>query len=358
MTLPFLQLRGSPYEQGRQHGAALREQIDHNLALYFARFAGEVRLGRDEVLDRATRYLAAIEIDCPEYYGGIRGIADGSGHRLQELAMLNVRYEILYYQFGANAMADGCTAFAVAPDVSANGHLLIGQNWDWIPGVQGALLHTSEPDGLQTLSFTEAGIFGGKIGLNSAGVGLAVNGLTTNGDDWSRLNAPFHARCYAILRARDFAQAIAAVTDAPRACTSNFMIAQAPNRIANVEAAPARARVIAADGGCLVHTNHLLDPAALDAAEPPSDLRPGSCRRFERMNTLIENHPIHLDDLQAALRDHDGQASSICRHVDPQRGPAEQYVTVISAIMDLEAQTLSISDGPPCANAYQLHQLS
>ncbi len=53
-------------------------------------------------------------------------------------------------------------------------------------------------DGLRTLSFTEAGIFGGKIGLNSAGLGLTVNGLTTTDDDWSRLSKPFHVRCYEI----------------------------------------------------------------------------------------------------------------------------------------------------------------
>ena len=36
-----------------------------------------------------------------------------------------------------------------------------------------------------TLAFTEAGIFGGKIGLNSAGLGLAINGITTVDDDWA-----------------------------------------------------------------------------------------------------------------------------------------------------------------------------
>jgi isopenicillin-N N-acyltransferase-like protein len=255
-------------------------------------------------------------------------------------------------------LADGCTAFAVAPDASANGHLLIGQNWDWIPGVQGALLHTQEPDGLQTLSFTEAGIFGGKIGLNSAGVGLAVNGLTTTSDDWSRLSAPFHARCTAILRAHDFDQALDAITGAPRACTSNFLLAQAPGRIADVEAVPDRARVLSAENGCLVHTNHLLDPTALGVAEPPSDLRPGSCQRFERMSALLEQQrQLAIGDLQAALRDHHGQPCSICRHADPGRGPAEQYVTVVSAIMDLAERTLYISDGPPCSNNYQIHRL-
>jgi isopenicillin-N N-acyltransferase like protein len=353
MSLPLLRLRGSPYEQGRQQGEALRERIAHNVALYFARFAGEVRLDRREVLARAERYLAAIEAHSPAYYTGMRGVADGCGRDRVELAALNVRYEILYYQFGANAMADGCTAIAVTPEV-ADGRLLIGQNWDWIPGVQGALLHTVESDGLETLSFTEAGIFGGKIGLNSAGLGLAVNGITTTDDDWSRLSAPFHVRCYEILRAYDLDAAIRVVADAPRACSTNFIIAQAPGRAVNIEAVPDRVRTIAPDGGCLVHTNHLLDPDALGVAEPPSELRPGSCQRLARMKELLHaTRPVTLEGLQDALRDHDGYPFSICRHADTRKPPTEQYTTVLSALMDLEARAMYISDGPPCERGYQ-----
>jgi isopenicillin-N N-acyltransferase like protein len=357
MSLPVLHLRGSPYEQGRQHGEALRERIAHNVALYFARFAGEVLLDRREVLARGARYLAAIEAHSPDYYAGMRGVADGCGRDLVELAALNVRYEILYYQFGANAMADGCTAFAVTPE-AADGRLLIGQNWDWIPGVQGALLHTVEPDGLETLSFTEAGICGGKIGLNSAGLGLAVNGMTTTNDDWSRLSAPFHVRCYAILRARDIEAAIHVVADEPRACSTNFVIAQAPDRVVNIEAVPDRVYAITPDSGCLAHTNHLLDPDALGVAEPPSDLRPGSCHRLARMCALLgAMRPATLEELQSALRDHEGHPFSICRHADTRKPPSEHYITITSVVMDVQARTLYISDGPPCERDYQRIEL-
>ena len=71
-------------------------------------------------------------------------MAAGSGHDLLDLLVLNLRYELLYYQYGVCAIggADGCTAFAVLPAASANGHLLLGQNWDWIPEVKGAVLFT------------------------------------------------------------------------------------------------------------------------------------------------------------------------------------------------------------------------
>ena len=157
------------------------------------------------------------------YFLALRGVADGSGVPLQDIVVLNMRYELLYFQYGVNALVDGCTSFAVLPRATHTGHLLLGQNWDWIPEVRGAVLHTRDDDGLETLSFTEAGIVGGKIGLNSVGLGLAINGLYTTADDWSRLKTPFHVRCYDILRSRTLEQAMSVVTDTPRACSTNFL---------------------------------------------------------------------------------------------------------------------------------------
>ncbi len=361
MSLPILHLSGTPYEQGQRHGEALRDRIDHNLALYFERFEQQGKLPRAEVLVRAAAYLKQIELHNADYFAGLRGIAAGSGADLAALAALNVRYEILYYQMGVNAMAraganvmaDGCTSFAVARTASANGHLLMGQNWDWIPQVRGALLHTVDPDGMETIAFTEAGIVGAKIGLNVAGVGLAVNGITSTDDDWSRLSKPFHVRCYEILRSRDFDAAVQVVTGAGRACSTNFVIAQAPDRMVDIEAAPEKLRLIEGDGGCLVHTNHFLDAAGLGVVEPPNERRPYSCARQDRMQALLRAGPIGVAELQGHLRDHRGHPYSICRHADPTGAPEQQFVTVTSVVMDLDARELYVTDGPPCEDAYQ-----
>lgn len=360
MTLPLLQLDGGPYDQGRRHGAALRGPIAHNLAVYFRRFAEEAGLPRAEVLARAACYARAIEAGNPAYFAGMRGIAEGGGFDLGEIVALNVRYEILYYQFGvlATGGVDGCTAFAVLPAASADGHLLLGENWDWIPDVRGAVVRTVEPDGLATLSFTEAGIFGGKIGLNAAGLGLAINGLTTAADDWSRLGTPFHVRCYEILRSRDLDAATAGLAGAGRAYSANFLIAQAPDRAIDIEAAPDGACRLRPEGGWLVHTNHFLDPDALGVVEPPIEDNPHSYRRLERLQALLAGAgPLTVGALQGFLRDHEGWPYSICHHPDPAERPEERYATVASVVMDLHDRTLQVSDGPPCENGYQRFSL-
>jgi len=357
VTLPVLHLDGTAYDQGLQHGRALGEQIAANLDVYFDRFLTEGQLPRDEARSRAQQYQDVFAGH--PYWDGMRGVADGSGQDLTDILVLNMRYELLYFQYGFCAMVDGCTSFAVLPEASQNRHLLLGQNWDWIPQVKGAVVHTIETDGLETLSFTEAGIVGGKIGLNSAGLGLAINGLLSTVDDWSRLEPPFHMRCFEILRSRSFNAARGTITSRPRACSTNFLLAQPPDRILDIEAAPDTLRELPARNGYAVHTNHFLEPERLHIAEPPSERRPHSYHRQARMQAVLEARlPVAIADLEAALRDHDDHPDGICRHENDADPPEEQYITVTSVIMDLDERSLRLTDGPPCEHLYEGYSLS
>ncbi|MDX1689318.1 MAG: hypothetical protein R3248_15150, partial [Candidatus Promineifilaceae bacterium] len=104
MTLPVLHLSGTPYEQGLQHGRQLQNRIAHNLDVYFDRFLREGGVSREEVLARARRYATAIAVQNGAYHEGMQGIAAGSGAAFEEIVALNVRYEILYYQYAVNAL--------------------------------------------------------------------------------------------------------------------------------------------------------------------------------------------------------------------------------------------------------------
>jgi isopenicillin-N N-acyltransferase like protein len=363
MTLPFLQVTGSPYEQGLVQGMALRDRVLHNRDVYFDRFLQEGGVARDEVLRRAALYREVIAAQNPAYLEGMQGIAAGSGLAELEVVALNVRYEILYDAFVVRTQelygADGCTAFALAPESTAAGHLLLGQNWDWIPEVKGAVVHTVANGQPETLAFTEAGIFGGKIGLNSAGLGLVINGITTTDDDWARLLKPFHVRCYEILQQTTMDAAQAVISGSERACSGNFLIATASGEAVNVEAAPAVLNYLGWQEGCIVHANHFVDPQAVGVVEPPDPVyRAYSCRRHERLEErLRDSLPATVAGVQKALRDHSTAPRTICRHEDLTLPVDEQYRTVTSVIMDLEARRMWISDGPPCRNAYQQHTL-
>ena len=356
MSLPIVRLKGTPFEQGLMHGEALKGAIQYNLSLYFKRFQEELHLPSVEVLASAQAYEGAIRQRSPDYYNTMKGVAAGSSTDLAEIIALNIRYELFYYAYG---VADGCTSFALAPERSDAHHLLIGQNWDWIPQVKGALLHAAYEDGLETLSFTEAGIVGGKIGLNSAQLGLAINGLTSTADDWQSFHTPFHVRCYNILRQRSFGAAVEVVTNEPRACSANFVIAQAPDKFVDIEASPNTLYRPSLEMGVAVHANHFVDPDAAGVVEPPNDEhRPQSYERHTRLYNLLKGQPTFaLEEVKTRLRDHRGYPNSVCRHPDERVSEYERYETVTSIVMDLNDLTMHISDGPPCQNDYEVHHL-
>ena len=100
MSLPVVHLSGSPYAMGVTHGTVLKDRIAHNIALYYDRFQREIHLDRPAVHEVAVRFAKLAEKASPDYFAGMQGVAAGSGFDLLDIAAINARYEILYYQFG------------------------------------------------------------------------------------------------------------------------------------------------------------------------------------------------------------------------------------------------------------------
>src|SRR5437879_12428027 len=203
-SLPVLTLKGSPHQIGYGHGRKARQEIEQNLEVYFRRFKSETQLSHDTAISRAAKFLEVINKASPEYAETMKGVAVGSRQELLDITALNVRYELMYSQFSKIGLKPipktfGCTAFATLPTVVDNGHLIMAQNWDWIPEVKGLFLKVRNENGPDVLSFTEAGVVGGKIGLNSEGLGLLINGIVSSKDDGARLRKPFHVTSWDIL---------------------------------------------------------------------------------------------------------------------------------------------------------------
>src|SRR5207253_9879241 len=161
--LPVLTLKGSPHQMGYEHGKKARTEIEHNLEVYFRRFKSETELSHEVAISRAAKFLEVINKVSPEYAETMKGVAAGSGQEILEITALNVRYELMYSQFskiGLKPMpkVDGCTAFGAMPEVTVNRHLLMAQNWDWIPQVEGLFLKIRPTKGPNVLCFTEAGV--------------------------------------------------------------------------------------------------------------------------------------------------------------------------------------------------------
>jgi len=371
-ALPVLELTGTPRDAGIQHGAQTAEHIAENLRIYFDRFQREAHLTPAVVRERAQRYLRAIEAAHPAYGEAMRGVSQGAKVPLADIVVLNARYELLYSQYAAinqakattHLPAGGCTAFAVLPEVAADGHLYLGQNWDWFPGVRGVLFRTRDADGVTVVAFTEAGIVGGKIGMNSCGLGLVVNGLLSNHDDWARLRTPFHVRTWAILRAQTLETAIDVITSEERSCSANFLIGQANGHaeVVDIESAPGTSCTIAPRDGVLAHANHFTDPNALGIWQPLAEEKSSTYQRAARMAELLEQGKaagtLNAEGLMRILRDHDGWPESVCRHPNSRFPEEERVESVVSVVEDLTGRRMFVAAGPPCTAEFHVIQLS
>ncbi|HEU5298640.1 MAG TPA: C45 family peptidase [bacterium] len=366
-ALPIVELPGSPRDDGVAHGRAAGEAIAENLRIYYDRFQREARLTPAETRERARMYLAVIDREEPAYGAAMRGVAEGAGLALDDVAVLNARYEIFYSQYSTinqaaaqphGIPAGGCTAFAVTPDVSSDGHLYLGQNWDWFPAVRGVVLRRRAGGGAALLAFTEAGIVGGKIGMNAHGLGLVINGLLSSRDDWSTLYTPFHVRTWRILHAHALRDAVRVVTDELRSCSANFLIGQAgdPSEVVDIEAAPHATCALAPEGGVLAHANHFVDPGRLDVWQPLAEEKTSTYHRADRMHAMLakgaRTRSLDAQSIMGILRDHDGHPDSVCRHPNLTLPEEERVESVVSVIEDLTAGRFYVAGGTPCTTPF------
>ncbi len=356
---------------GFQHGREAANEIQQNLQVYFRRFKNETELSREEVLDRAAKYLQVIRRVNPGYARAMEGVALGSGSKLLEIVALNVRYELMYSQFARIGLKPmprtyGCTAFAALPQAVKNRHLLMGQNWDWIPEVEGVFLKLRPEEGPNVLCFTEAGVVGGKIGLNSARLGLTINGLVSNQDDWARLRKPFHVRCWEILTSGTLGEAVSKITRGERSCSANFLLGQetrlGTGKVVDVESAPEATSQFTPEKGVIAHTNHFSDPKVLGVHQVLDEERRSTLHRYSRMTQLLDQETrdggkLELSRAEMMLRDHDGRPDSVCRHENLGFPEDERYKTVVSVVMDLYSKQLRATIGSPCQSDYQTLRL-
>jgi len=366
--LTVLDLGLDPRERGRIHGRSMRSEIRDNYATYVERFeAGGAKL--PVVLEQSDAWAAFIARDNPEYAEEMAGVAAGADLSLTEIAMLNARYELAYCVFGAEAQSlngpaiteqEGCTAFGLLPEMTASGHTLIGQNWDWLQKLQGHVFvmrvkRSSEPGTIKPdfVGFTEAGIVGCKMGVNAAGIGLCVNGLVTNRDGANGFRKPFHVRCREILDAWTFDKALLPVVQTDRCCSTNFLIGHADSEIIDIEATPDYCSYIYPQDGLVTHANHLVRETRI--ASQFERIAPHSLYRANRLERLLRRKSgrIGIDTIQALLSDHFSAPASICRHADMTLPEPKRVISVAAAAIDLNTRTLYVTDGPPCQSLFQ-----
>jgi isopenicillin-N N-acyltransferase-like protein len=356
-AFPRIRVSGMARERGRQIGQQAAARIARSIEIYRGVFAYYAGWDWQQVTEHAARYRPAIAAYEPRYLEEIDGIAEGAGLDPLDVLAINVRTEVMFAAVACKAATE-CTAFVALPEATADGHTLLGQNWDWKPGMSETVivLEVEQADGPNFVTVVEAGLLA-KAGLNSAGVGVVTNALVTDQDQGAP-GVPYHVVLRGILDAETLSDALGAILRQPRSSAANYLLAHRDGMAVNVETAPgdyARAYMdFPGEDGTFAHTNHFAC-SAFDLKDVSLWNGPSSPFRLRRMQQFLrrDRGAISPQAAQVYLSDHFDYPSAICRHPDPREEPAEHYTTVASLIMDLNTATLWLADGNPCETPFR-----
>jgi isopenicillin-N N-acyltransferase-like protein len=352
-------VEGGPRERGRSYGEQARERVHRSVEAYGDVFAAYAGWDWPRVTEHACASAPAIEAFEPAYLEEMRGIAEGAGVEESDILAINVRTEVMFAakaREAADRRPGECSAFAVTPARSADGHTLVGQNWDWLlhSADTVVVLEVEQEGRPDFVTVVEAGLLA-KTGMNSSGIGLVTNALVSDADR-GLPGVPYHVALRAVLDAETISDAYATLQRRERSSSANYLIAHRDGLAVNIEAAPgdfSRLSLRFPADGLILHTNHFTTPGAV-GSDVGLWVMPDSPFRLQRLDEQVASRPtLSLQDFETALADHANHPSGICCHPDPRWPELEQGETVASVLMDLDAGRMWLADGRPCTTPYR-----
>lgn len=348
-----VEAEGSPYEIGFAHGSKAKEKVEKSFSWYRERFIKACETDWDSIKNYACTFTECINKYDPDILEEIKGIADGSGLGIEEILAVNIRTELL--RIGkklAGIAQDGCTSFAVLPELTETGDTIQGQNWDWNIGQRDSVFvlkirQKNKPD---ICMVTEGGLVG-KIGFNSCGIGTCFNALMTSNIG---KGVPAHVILRGILNSENLEKAIMAVYREGTACSANYLIGSSEGEAVDVEADHEDYEVLMSEDGLVVHANHFTSPRLLNKPAYNEWRGPDSLLRHHRIKKLFRNsgNKISMGRIMEIMKDHLNYPNSICRHEEPDAKPGEEASTLFSVIMNLNKKEMYAALGQPCCNDY------
>jgi isopenicillin-N N-acyltransferase like protein len=319
-TFPLIEVRGSAYEMGRQHGEQAAALIRRYLLL-IERLTGKPS---DELCRNARQFLPRMEALSPALVQEVRGLAEGAAISFDEALLCQVRMEAAHTwpESGAAMPSEGCTAFALRGAATADGSLLVGQNQDLEPEFAdiSILLRVAPDDGRpRALLYTFAGQLG-YFGMNAHGVCNYANSVYDFRWQPGLAHYPLKRR---ILEQRTVSEATDLFRRHAVCSAANTMLGDGEGDMAGVEVRPIEGVAVwrGEHPDAIVHTNHYLTEAFIPFE---TGTLPDSFARYRRMTELVREHwgRITVEHMQAFLADHQGESEggsgathgAICRH--------------------------------------------
>ncbi len=331
--VPFIALAGTPHERGVTHGETTKQLIEKNIAFY----KKLLKLDDSIIREQSRKFAQKMAAFRPALVEEMNGIAEGAGVDAEYIYMINARTELLSM---SGEVQSECATFFFAPNA------LLFENWDWSEPSREltVLLSIKLDNGNTILTFAEAGMLG-KVGMSSAGFGVAFNYLYPDGP----LNGlPIHALLRSLLEASSFDEATEMLSTSEYVGTSgNILLADASGRAADYELSGTKTTLVPLSGQFLVHTNHYLGGTANDP-EAGAGFLHNSFARYARAQEIISNKTTtyDLNAAKALLLDREAGDGMLCRDFIPEDPGDMPSGTIASIIMSIKTGDVYIASEP------------
>ena len=352
----FLEVSGTPYEQGLAQGRTARGEIEDNLELVervkHAAFGNGRQTDYDRLVRENAEYIAAAS---PDTMAEIEGIAAGSSLDLNLVLGLNLPVYFMAASLPGTQIQDidsvQCTQVLLQSDMTADGSVLLAKTRDQSSGRYHQLLikRWITPDRWVVETNTTGSITWPGHGINSDGLALSTSGVWSKRTpvDWSRVRSAWLLANTAIMLRTD-----STVEDVRRSIAGHsrltpvIITAADQTETAVFELTDQDCYEDKVSSGFAVRTNHFTNPALKDLA-PTAEEYPSTYERARRATQLVESKRGTWDiaSLAAVTADHEGYPQlCVCRH--PQRDGDAQ--TLSSTIVRMSDSAVIGIVGNPC----------
>ena len=351
---PVVYVRGSHREIGRQLGEACKDQVRHSLEnahILLDSSYTDLELSWEGARIQARKYIPFAQERYPQYVDEIIGISEGASVEFDDLAVLNAMEAVTMDALHLTK----CTSMAVNEQRTADGHILIAHNEDWLPDDEPdvCLVHATPDDEPPFLAMTYGGLLP-NIGFNASGIAQCCDSVYPND---SRIGIPRLIVSRAVLGAKTPADAIRHMLVAHRAAGYNHLLAHESGELYNVEVSARHFAILYGEDGFVVHTNNYLDYNMQEVEYEPDELIDTRIRYFRALRLIQAITPHSVKTLQTIQKDHINFPNSICNHAEDINTPLDREKTINGLIMDLTARVMHFVWGNPCANTYHMFYL-
>jgi isopenicillin-N N-acyltransferase-like protein len=296
--LPIIKVKGSHKEIGRQIGEAFRVQIQHHIQNTRELIRGSyesLQLDWEGAKMQGHKYIPFAEERFPEYVDELCGLSEGANVDFDDVGVVNALEAVTIDALHLSK----CTSMAVSETNTADGHVLIAHNEDWIPEDEPDvyLIHAEPNDDPPFLAMTYGALLP-NIGFNAYGMAQCCDSVYPND---SRIGIPRLVVSRAVLAAKTPTEAMRQMLIPRRAAGYNHLIAHESGEIYSVEVSARKFAILYGQDGYMVHTNHYLDPTMQMVEYEPDELISTRFRYF-RANRLLRDSDQHtIKSIQTIL---------------------------------------------------------